>query len=218
VLHVLAAVVLVVATDAVVQQVGGSAAGNFRIVRLVSYGAISSIGGWMVWQALRAYQRPYQATGETTAATPERAITNRTLYPRLSQAMLAVPSAKTSSIYETEWGCRCLNCFSTTKTGGWLSLAIGAVPCSGALIVLLYGLANNMLWISIALVVAISAGMAIALSTIGILALWGRQTLNQRLMGSHRQRTITAGLRLAGAATVCAVGSGLFLVTLLPSA
>jgi len=157
VLHVLAAVVLVVATDAVVQQVGGSAAGNFRIMRLVSYGAIASIGGWMVWQALRAYQRPHQATGETTAATPERAITNRTLYPRLSQAMLAVPSAKTSSIYETEWGCRCLNCFSTTKTGGWLSLAIGAVPCSGALIVLLYGLANNMLWISIALVVAISA-------------------------------------------------------------
>jgi len=214
--HVFAAVVLAIATQLVVQQVGGSEASSFRTMRLLSYGAIAGIGGWMVWQALQAYRRPHQPT---VAAAPDsgKAIADRTLYPSLSQAVLERPAPMTER-EQTGWGCRCLNCFSSSNTGGWLSVAIGAVPCSGALIVVLYGLANDMMGISIALVVAISVGMAIALSTIGILALLGRQTLDLRLMSSARQRTVTAGLRLVGAATVCAIGSGLFLVTLLPVA
>ena len=213
--HVLAAVLLAVVTDVVVQQVGGSEAGSFRTMRLLSYGAIAGIGGWMVWQALQAYRRPHQP--QAAAGVPEsgRAIAHRTLYPSLNQAVLERPTVQPNR-QQNARGCRCLSCFSSAKTGGWLSMAIGAVPCSGALIVVLYGLANNMLGISIALVMAISVGMAIALSTIGILAILGRQTLDRRLMGSARQRTITAGLRLAGAAAVCAVGSGLFLLTLIP--
>jgi ABC-type nickel/cobalt efflux system permease component RcnA len=214
--HVFAAVVLAIATQLVVQQVGGSEASSFRTMRLLSYGAIAGIGGWMVWQTLQAYRRPHQPT---VAAAPDsgKAIADRTLYPSLSQAVLERPAPMTER-EQTGWGCRCLNCFSSTHTGGWLSVAIGAVPCSGALIVVLYGLANNMVGISIALVMAISVGMAIALSTIGILALLGRQTLDRRLMSSARQRKISAGLRLAGAAMVCTVGGGLFLITLLPIA
>ncbi|NJL54124.1 DUF3299 domain-containing protein [bacterium] len=213
--HVLAAVVLAVVTEVVVQQLGGSEANSFRTMRLLSYGAIAGIGGWMVWQALQAYRRPHQATVATAVSDSDRSVVDRTLYPSLSQTVLERPAIQPGQP-QKGWGCRCLNCFSSTQTGGWLSVAIGAVPCSGALIVVLYGLANHMVGISIALVVAISVGMAIALSTIGILAILGRQTLDRRLVGSARQRTITAGLRLAGAAMVCAVGSGLFLLTLIP--
>lgn len=216
--HVFAAVVLAIATQLVVQQVGGSEASSFRTMRLLSYGAIAGIGGWMVWQALQAYRQPHQATVAVAASGAERAIADRTLYPSLSQVVLERPAAPAERNQTTSWGCRCLNCFSSAKTGGWLSIAIGAVPCSGALIVVLYGLANNMVGISVALVVAISVGMAIALSTIGILALLGRQTLDRRLMGSPRQRTVTAGLRLAGAAIVFVLGSSLFLITLFPVA
>lgn len=214
--HVLGAVVLAVVTEVLVQQVGGSEAGSFRTMRLLSYGAIAGIGGWMLWQALQAYRRLHQVMVEATAPEAGQAIADRTLYPSLSQAILEHPAAQTERNQTTSWGCRCLNCFSSTQTGGWLSIAIGAVPCSGALIVMFYGLANNMLGVSIALVVAISVGMAIALSAIGILALLGRKTLDQRLMGSGRKRKIAAGLRLAGAAIVCAVGSSLFVLTLMP--
>ncbi|MGF1459292.1 MAG: DUF3299 domain-containing protein [Leptolyngbyaceae cyanobacterium] len=218
VLHVLAAVVLVVATDVVVQQVGGSAAGNFRIMRLVSYGAIASIGGWMLWQALRTYRNAAPLPQTMASAALEQTPTETIIYPRLSQAVLAPPPDKTIFNHTANWGCSCLSCLPSTKTGTWLSMAVGAVPCSGALIVLLYGLANNMLWVSVTLVVAISVGMAIALSTVGVLALLGRQTLDQRLLGSARQRTIAAGLRLMGAIAVFSVGLFLFVVTLAPTA
>jgi len=215
--HVFAAVVLAVVTAVVMQQVGGNEANSFRTMRLLSYGAIAGIGGWMVWQALRAYQRPHRPQAIGGGPESEMAIAHRTLYPSLNQAVLERPTVQPNR-QQNGWGCRCLSCFSSTKTGGWLSVAIGAVPCSGALIVVLYGLANNIVGISIALVLAISVGMAIALSTIGILAILGRQSLDRRLSAHARQRRITAGLRLAGAATVCAVGSGLFLLTLFPVA
>ena len=60
---------------------------------------------------------------------------------------------------------------------------------------------------------AISVGMAIALSGIGILSIWGRQTLDRRLARSDRQSKITLGLRLTGAVLVFLIGGGLFAFT-----
>jgi nickel/cobalt exporter len=214
VLHVLAAVVLAISTQFIVQQVGGSEASSFRTMRLLSYGAIAGIGGWMVWQAWQAYRRPHRSPIASTAPDSRQAIAHNTLYPSLSQAVLERPTAPVVSNPDSGWGCRCLNCFSSARTGGWLAMAIGAVPCSGALIVLLYGLANNMLGISIALVVAISIGMAIALSTIGILAILGRQTIDRQFKNRARQQAIAAGLRFVGAVLVFMVGSSLFMLTL----
>ena len=215
VLHVLAAVALAVLTDVVVRQVGGSAAGNFRIMRLISYGAIAAIGGWMLWQALQAYRRPASVPPNTLPSHPGATAAAAVLYRSLTQVVLDRPKNAANVDHTKGWGCRCLNCFAPNRTGGWLSMAIGAVPCSGALVVLLYGLANNLLGVSIALVGAISAGMAIALSGIGVLAILGRQTLDKRLAGDRRQVQITAGLRLAGAAMVFLVGGGLFVFTAL---
>jgi ABC-type nickel/cobalt efflux system permease component RcnA len=65
--------------------------------------------------------------------------------------------------------------------GGLLSLVVGAVPCSGAISILFYGLANDLLVPSIALVAAISVGMAVAMSAIGISALYGGRFLKTRL-------------------------------------
>jgi nickel/cobalt exporter len=212
--HVLAAVVLAIATQVIVQQVGGSEASSFRTMRLLSYGAIAGIGGWMVWQAWQANRRPHRSPIAPMAPDSRQAIAHSTLYPSLSQAVLERPTPPAVGNQGNGWGCRCLNCFSSTNAGGWLSMAIGAVPCSGALIVLLYGLANNMLGISIALVVAISIGMAIALSTIGILAILGRQSIDRHFKNRARQQAIAAGLRFVGAALVFMVGSSLFMLTL----
>jgi ABC-type nickel/cobalt efflux system permease component RcnA len=97
-----------------------------------------------------------------------------------------------------------------------LSLAIGSVPCTGALIVLLYGVARGMLWPSVLMVIAISAGMAVALSSIGIAAILGRRFIEKRVEeDSPGQRFIGAGLRIAGASLVLLIGLVLFGVTLL---
>ena len=95
---------------------------------------------------------------------------------------------------------------------GWLALAVGSVPCTGALLVLLFGMANDLLGPAILLVVAISAGMAVAMSGIGILAILGRHAIDRKLDGEGGAR-FALRARIVGAALVLAIGLGLFSLT-----
>jgi ABC-type nickel/cobalt efflux system permease component RcnA len=92
-----------------------------------------------------------------------------------------------------------------------LSVAVGAVPCTGALLVLLFGLANDLLWPSIALVIAISLGMALALSGAGIAAILGRRFLDRRVGTDEvRQHRMATTWRIGAATGVCFFGFVLF--------
>jgi len=113
-----------------------------------------------------------------------------------------------------EHGCSC-HVHHAKQAGGLLSMAIGAVPCTGALMVLLYGLANDLLIKSVLMVFAISLGMAITLLAIGIAAILGRRIIEIRLQknDTHQQRFLT-GLSMAGATCVLLIGVSLFVHTL----
>jgi len=77
--------------------------------------------------------------------------------------------------------------------------------------VLLFGVANDLLFSAILMVAAISTGMAIAMSGIGILAIIGRRIAFRRLKDDEAKRTrFTSGLRIAGAALVLMIGTLLF--------
>ncbi len=112
-------------------------------------------------------------------------------------------------------GCGCAHSAGSGKgISGLLSLAIGAVPCTGALIVLLFGLANDLLWPSITLVIAISLGMALALSGIGVAAILGRRILDRRMGDNEsRQQRTAMILRIGAAAGVFLIGCLLFAAT-----
>jgi ABC-type nickel/cobalt efflux system permease component RcnA len=112
----------------------------------------------------------------------------------------------------------CLACSALEKkkkgAGTWLALAVGVVPCTGALLVLLFGLANDLLFPSILMVAAISTGMAIAMSGIGVLAILGRRVAFRRMKDDEaRSARFTSGLRIAGAALVLMIGTLLFGLT-----
>jgi len=105
----------------------------------------------------------------------------------------------------------CLACAALEKrkdAGKWLALAVGSVPCTGALLVLLFGLANDLLMEAILMVAAISAGMAIAMSCIGILAIIGRRAVFRRMKGDNPNRDvrIASVFRIAGACLVLLIG------------
>lgn len=86
---------------------------------------------------------------------------------------------------------------------GWLALAVGSVPCTGALLVLLFGMANDLLVPAILMVVAIFVGMAVAMSGIGVLALLGRKLVDRRLEGNEEKHQRFANrARIVGAAVV----------------
>ncbi len=109
-------------------------------------------------------------------------------------------------------GCGCAHLDESRRgVGGFLSLAVGAVPCTGALLVLLFGLANDLLWPSVAMVAAISLGMAVALSGVGVAAILGRRFVEGRLGGEGGRRDrFVAVTRVVAAAAVVFIGGALF--------
>ena len=84
----------------------------------------------------------------------------------------------------------------------------------GALIVMLFGLANDLVVPAVMMVVAISAGMALAMSAIGVAAILGRNWTEARVAATPERRLrFEAGARIAGAACVLVIGATLFAVT-----
>ena len=154
---------------------------------------------------------------------------NSLLYPRLTEHVLATgdrpsinrttaqgvinPPRSTNPQHTTGF-CNCFTC-GTAPSGGWLSLAVGAVPCSGALLVLLYGLANDLLWPSVLMAIAISCGMAVTLSLIGMMTIWGRNMSDRRINpDSRRHQRVAYVARIVGASAVFFIGLFLFGFTL----
>jgi len=188
--HVLSAVLVVGLTDFAVRQATGSAPSDYRAVRLVSYAGIAAIGLWMLLRALRVARRPHSHEhGDEGGEHPH-----------------------------THQGHDCLACAAMDqhdhRAAGWLSVLVGAVPCTGALLVLLFGFANDLLLPSIALVMAISLGMAFALSAIGVAAILGRRIVSRRMeQDAARSRRFTRAARIAGASCILMIGIGLLLMT-----
>lgn len=100
--------------------------------------------------------------------------------------------------------------------GGLLSLAAGLVPCSGAVLVLIYALANGLLLSGLAMTASIAAGMAVTLSAIGMSAAWTRG----RMVGGERppspaRRSLRAALDLLGPLVIALLGAALLAATVL---
>ena len=200
--HVLSAIGIVVLTTLVLRQ---SAPDSYRVLQLVSYGAVSIIGGWMLWRALPWHHAKHSNQVQSYLSAKEAELV---LYPDLTRQVVTPSETAPAKVSE----CGCFSCVEPRRVSDWLSLAIGSVPCSGALLILLYGAANRLLWLSIAMVMAISVGMALTLSCIGILALMGRNYADQQT--DHRARTWRRWLKIAGSSSVLLLGVCLLGVTL----
>ena len=192
VFHVLSAIVVVFLLDLAVRQTTGAAPSDYRIIRLFSYGLIVAIGTVMLWQAVRAMQ----------AAPPK-------------DSSCAHDHTHTHHGHGT---CNVCRTHEQSMGSGWVAAAVGIVPCTGALIVMLFGLANDLIWPAILMVVSISLGMAVAMSALGIAALLGRGWIEQKFSSnadSHHRFSRIA--QLTGASVVLALGILLFTATYLNS-
>ena len=202
-------------------------------MQLLSYGAIAVIGSWMLLQALQKRDRLHITPNADPSSAQINATAQAILYPSLSQQLATAenappettPQNKTRLSKNFAAACNCLSCGDPQGIGGWLSLAVGAVPCSGALLVLLYGLANDLLWQSVAMGIAISLGMAFTLAWIGALAIYGNRYGHQ-IAARRKKKQIGKPQRnyskvsfvqigqIGGAICVSLLGTGLFLLTL----
>ena len=102
------------------------------------------------------------------------------------------------------------------------ALVAGAVPCTGAVLVLLYCIANGMPLLGLALVLLIGLGMAATLAGFGLVGMFARRRALAFAGGAGagidaatgRASLWRRGLDLIGPVLIVAVGLYLFLDTL----
>jgi ABC-type nickel/cobalt efflux system permease component RcnA len=181
--HVISAIVVVALADLLLRRAFGGAPAEVAGVRLFSYGLIALIGAVMLAQAIR----------------------------RSRQRRAGIEVAD---------GC-CAGAHGHHQHGpgevrervqqGGLSLGVGLVPCTGAVLILLYAMANDILYAGVLLAVAIAAGMALTMGGLGILSVIARQAVASRIEahgeGSGRLAAVSD---YGGALAIMAIGAGLF--------
>jgi nickel/cobalt exporter len=100
------------------------------------------------------------------------------------------------------------------RTGPALILAAGLTPCASAIIVLLFALANGVFAIGVLAAAAMSAGMAITVSAIGVLSVVGRSVAERMFAGNafwaaglERALSIAGPLLIVGFSTLLMLGA-----------
>jgi nickel/cobalt transporter (NicO) family protein len=78
-------------------------------------------------------------------------------------------------------------------------------------LILLYALANDILFAGVLLVVAIAAGMALTMGALGIVSVVARRAVARRVeAGVHGPGWFAVAMDYAGALAITALGGGLF--------
>jgi ABC-type nickel/cobalt efflux system permease component RcnA len=91
-------------------------------------------------------------------------------------------------------------------------LGVGIVPCTSAVLILPYALANDILLPGLLLVVAIAAGMAITMGAVGMLSIVARNAVAARLAasGSGGNGAFAMVSDYGGALLITLIGVALF--------
>lgn len=93
------------------------------------------------------------------------------------------------------------------RSQGALAVLAGLVPCTGAILVMLFALANGIVVAGVLMVVAISAGMALTMAAIGVAAILVRRVMLQVTgEGSPRGYIVATVLEYAAALLILAIG------------
>ena len=170
--HVLAAIVVAVATHWILERSLMSPVEQNHWIRMVSFGAIALIGAWMLVGAWRGtgghhHHHHHDHDHHHHGGGP---------------------------------GHRRL-----------LALAAGFVPCSGAILILTFAIANGILASGLAMVLAIAVGMALTLAGLGLVSMLLHHQVAIRFAGRGRA---ARWLGLLGPLLILVIGGLLFLAEL----
>ncbi|WP_395016563.1 hypothetical protein [Dongia sp.] len=100
----------------------------------------------------------------------------------------------------------------TRREQGLLGFAAGFIPCSGAILILVFALTNGIVLSGIAMTLAIAVGMAITLSVMGVASILVRRQIVLRLPASA---DASRAFGLIGPILVTAIGAVLLCGALL---
>ena len=149
VVHVIAAVVIVWVADILLKTSLGIGLADVPGIRAGSFLIIAAIGVYMLYQAIRG------SRGHTHTHTHTHGHNHHHHHHGHSHDHTHGASHATE--------------------GGLVALAVGMVPCPGAVLVMLYAIANDMIYPGFLLVAAMSAGIGLTIAILGVATILLRQ-------------------------------------------
>lgn len=206
-----------------------------RVVEIASYGLIAAFGARLVWSKGRGLFRALR--GFAGAGGPQLAMAHASAHAHAhshhhghdhdhhgyAHAHAAHAEAHAHAHHHHEDHCdHCGHSHGPTPDqlagpGGWsrgLSavLTVGIRPCSGAILVLVFALAQGLFWAGVAATFLMGLGTAITVATIAILAVSAKGVAG-RLAGSRdgSGALLMRGIEFGAAALVLLFGVGLLL-------
>ncbi len=96
---------------------------------------------------------------------------------------------------------------------GVLSIAAGMVPCTGALLILLFAMANNVMITGIFLVIAIGLGIMTTLSAVGVITMLSKKAASGETFFT-KGKNISTALEYLGACLIISLGAIMLVLTL----
>ena len=187
IVHVIAAIVIVWLADLVLRGGFGLGLSDVPGVRAASFLIIVGIGIYMLYQAVRASLR----------ARAHRTHSHEHGHPHGHEHSHGHHHHHDHS-----------RSHGGKAEGGILALAAGMVPCPGAVLIMLYAVANDMIYPGSLLVAAMSLGIGSSICVLGVGAILARQAA-MRVMersGGSGTNALRHGMNYAGAALVTLVG------------
>ncbi len=167
--HVVAAIVVAVATHWILERTLMSPVEQNHWIRMISFGAIALIGAWMLvgtWRGTGGHHHHGHDHHHHGGGTGHRRL---------------------------------------------LAVAAGFVPCSGAILILTFAIANGILMSGLAMVLAIAVGMALTLAGLGLASMLLHHQVSVRFASrGHARRW----LGLLGPLLILIIGGLLFLAEL----
>lgn len=197
----------------------------------VSYAGVATLGAWLVWQkgrrfvaAIRSAMPARKVHLPVAASLPTGSLlgTDDCYCGRATlryENLAASGTGPAVAARAHEPGCGHVHAPDPTRLGDGFSwseaaltvLAAGARPCSGAILVLVFALAQGMFAAGIAAVLAMALGTALTTGALAALAVLAKGTaLRLAAPGSRRGLVLIRGLETAAALVVLAAGLSLF--------
>ena len=188
--------------------------GAAHMVELVSFGLIALLGFWLVWTKGRAF---VSVLKPPPAAAPHDHNPHHDAHHHAQDDHHHGERSHNDHVHDEHCGHFHAPEPATLGVGfSWRSavmtvFAAGSRPCSGAILVLVFALAQGIYWAGILATLAMSLGTAIttgALASIAVLS----KNLAVKLAGADNRRTelVLRGLESLAAVLVLIVGLGLF--------
>ncbi|HEY7750428.1 MAG TPA: DUF1007 family protein [Aestuariivirgaceae bacterium] len=213
-IQALTAIVIVSTLLLLVHAVGSSARSVASVLEAASYGMITLLGLYLVWQGMRYFWPGQKASPHARLHTAHNhSHDNAHGYHAHDHAVHHVHNESCGHHHMPSAG-DLRRDWSLTKALS-ISFAVGIRPCTGAILALLFANAIHLYWAGVAATFVMALGTALTVSAIAILAVFSKRTA-LRMVGRKQAWLDWSAflLRIAGGAVIAALGATLFVASI----